>query len=43
MKGKMARKPFPKKATPTKAVMDCVVSDVCGMMQVESVGKKSNL
>lgn len=40
IKGKMARKPFPKKATPTNEVMDCVVSDVCGPIQTETVGKK---
>jgi transposase InsO family protein len=40
IKGKMARKSFPKKATPTKDVFDCIVSDVCGQMQVESQGKK---
>lgn len=36
----MARKPFPKKATPVTNVMDCVVSDVCGAIQVESASKK---
>lgn len=40
LKGKMSRKPFPKKALPTKEVLDCVVSDVCGPLQVESLGKK---
>jgi transposase InsO family protein len=38
--GKMARKPFPKKATPTTAALDCIVSDVCGPLQVESIGRK---
>lgn len=38
IKGKMARKTFPKKATPTKEVLDCIVSDVCGPMQVQSIG-----
>lgn len=40
VRGKMARKPFPKKATPVTNVMDCVVSDVCGAMQVESASRK---
>ena len=40
IKGKMARKSFPKKATPTNDLLDCVVSDVCGAMQIESVSKK---
>jgi transposase InsO family protein len=41
--GKMARLPFPKKATPTEEVLDCVVSDVCGPMQVTSLGGKKYL
>lgn len=40
LKGKMARKPFPKEATRTKDVLDCVVSDICGPMQVESASRK---
>lgn len=40
VKGKMARKSFPKKATPTKEILDCVASDICGPMQVETFGKK---
>lgn len=40
IRGKMSRKSFPKKATPTNEVLDCVVSDICGPMQVESVGRK---
>ena len=40
IKGKMSRKPFPKKATPTNDILDCVVSDVCGPIQVESLGRK---
>ena len=40
IRGKMSRKPFPKEAIPTKSIMDCVVSDVCGPLQVESVGRK---
>ena len=42
-KGKMTRNPFPKRATPTYEVMDCVVSDVCGAMPTESVGEKDIL
>lgn len=40
IKGKMTRKTFPKKATPTKEILDCIVSDVCGAMPTESLGKK---
>lgn len=40
IKGKMSRKPFPKEATPTEAPLDCIVSDVCGPIQVQSAGKK---
>lgn len=40
IKGKLARKPFPKKATPTKSALDCIASDICGPFQVESVGRK---
>ena len=40
IQGKMARKPFPKRATPTDNLLDVVVSDVCGPMQVESIGRK---
>lgn len=40
IKGKMNRRPFPNEATPVKAAMDCIVSDVCGPMQVESLGRK---
>lgn len=39
IRGKMSRQPFPKEATPTKEVMDCVVSDVCGPFQVESMSR----
>lgn len=38
--GKMARKSFPKKATRTKEILDCIVSDVCGAMPIESLGRK---
>lgn len=40
IKGKMARRPFPKKATPTTAPLDCIACDLCGPMQVESVSRK---
>lgn len=40
IRGKMARKPFPQRASPTDNIMDLVVSDVCGPIQVESVSKK---
>lgn len=40
IKGKMSRRSFPKVSTPTRNSLDCVVSDVCGPMQVESLGKK---
>lgn len=39
-KGKMPRKSFPKKAKPVNEVLDVVVSDLCGPMRVESVGRK---
>lgn len=38
IKGKMSTLPFPKKSTPTSAVMDCVVTDVCGPLSVSSIG-----
>lgn len=38
IKGKMSRRPFPKTATPTEAVLDCVVSDVCGPLSTQSIG-----
>lgn len=38
--GKMSRKKFPKKSSETKAVLDVVVSDVCGPMQVETMTRK---
>lgn len=40
IKGKMARRPFPKKATPTEAPLDCIACDLCGPIQVESVRRK---
>lgn len=40
IKGKMAARPYPKKAEEVKAVMDCVVSDVCGPLPTESLGRK---
>lgn len=39
MIGKMARKSFGT-AKPVESVLDCVVSDVCGQLQVESLGRK---
>jgi transposase InsO family protein len=38
--GKMARKPFPKKGTQATERLGRIVSDVCGWMQVESLGRK---
>ena len=38
IKGKISRNPFPAKATPTNDVLDCIVSDICGPIQVTSVG-----
>lgn len=38
--GKMARKPFGKSTTEIEQVMDLVVSDVCGYMQVETLSRK---
>lgn len=40
IKGKMSRRPFPKVATPTRNALDCIVSDICGPLQVESLGRK---
>lgn len=40
MIGKMARKPFPKKSQPKEEVLDCIVSDVCGYFQVETLNRK---
>lgn len=40
IRGKMSRKKFPKKAEPVTEAMDCIVSDVCGPMQIESLGRK---
>lgn len=38
--GKMRRKPFKNSSRSTKQVLDCVVSDVCGPIQTESLGRK---
>jgi transposase InsO family protein len=38
--GKMSRKSFPKAAHEVESVLDVVVSDICGPMQTESVGRK---
>lgn len=40
LKGKMARYSFPQKAKPTKEILDCIVSDVCGPFQIESHQRK---
>lgn len=41
IKGKMSREPFPKKSVnPAKQRLDVIVSDMCGPMQVESIGGK---
>ena len=40
LKGKMFRKPFPKKSSPVNAVLDVIVSDVCGPMPTESLNRK---
>jgi hypothetical protein len=40
IKGKMARKKFPRSRRKLKQPLDLVVSDVCGYMQTESIGKK---
>lgn len=39
IKGKMSRKPFPQVAEKKTERLQCIVSDLCGPMQVESVGK----
>lgn len=38
--GKMAKMKFPKQATETEGIMDVMVSDLCGPMQVESLNGK---
>lgn len=38
IKGKMTSKPFPKRSSATEELFDVVVSDVCGPLQVESIG-----
>jgi transposase InsO family protein len=40
IKGKMSRKRFPKEAAAVNEPMECIVSDVCGPIQVESLGGK---
>jgi transposase InsO family protein len=40
IKGKLSKKPFPKKASPTKGNLDCISSDLCGPFQIETMGKK---
>lgn len=36
IKGKLSKMSFPKKSTPVQSILDCVVSDVCGPLNVES-------
>lgn len=43
LRGKMARKLFKKSRTKAKEPIDCIVSDVCGPMQVESIDGKRYL
>lgn len=40
LQGKMARRPFPKISSPVEKVLDCVATDVCGPLSVESLGHK---
>ena len=39
VQGKMSRLPFPKSAEVKTKRLECIVSDLCGPMQIESVGK----
>lgn len=39
LQGKMTRQPFPKTATPVNKSLDCLVSDVCGPFQTQSISK----
>jgi hypothetical protein len=39
MRGKMSKLPFPKFSENEKEVLDCIVSDLCGPMQTETLGK----
>lgn len=38
LEGKMTKRPFPKKSKPVEALLDCVVTDVCGPFPVKSLG-----
>ena len=38
LRGKMARKPFPKESRSEHEVLDLIVSDVCGPMPTQSIG-----
>lgn len=38
IKGKLSRTPFPATAVPTDNVLDCIVSDICGPMPINSYG-----
>jgi hypothetical protein len=40
IKGKMSRKPFPKENNRRQSTLDLVVTDVCGYMQTETLGRK---
>jgi transposase InsO family protein len=40
IKGKLSRKSFPKQATPVQEPLDVIVSDVCGPLQTETMGRK---
>lgn len=37
--GKISKRPFPKRGTPPQDVLECIATDVCGPMQVESIGR----
>lgn len=38
IKGKMSRKPFPKKGSEAVETLECIATDVCGPIQIESIG-----
>lgn len=40
LQGKMSRRPFPKVSAPVEQILDCVTTDVCGPLSVESLGHK---
>jgi hypothetical protein len=39
VKGKMSRSPFPKQSETERDRFECIVSDICGPLQTESLGK----